>query len=155
MKRHEALIPLSHDHHHGLMMAQLIKKGAPVYKDLPKSIEDKVNYTKNFYKTDLAKHFESEEKVLFPVVMGKDYELDKLIEEVVGEHKLIQKLVESLSVKINPEDKLDRIGILLENHIRKEERVLFEKIQAVMTEEELDNLVGKIKAVKTNECDIK
>ena len=35
MKRHEALAPLSREHHGTLILAQLLKKGAPVYKGLP------------------------------------------------------------------------------------------------------------------------
>lgn len=154
MKRHEALIPLSHDHHHGLILAQLIKQGAPVYKGLPKKISDKVDFTIRFYKDELAKHFDNEEKILFPVVKGKNYDLDNLVKEIVVEHRLLKKLIHSLNVKKEPGKILNKIGILLEEHIRKEERILFEKIQAVLNETELNNLNGKIKAVKPDECDI-
>lgn len=44
MKRHKALIPLSHDHHHGLLLAQLVKKNVPDYKGLHKNLEGKIKY---------------------------------------------------------------------------------------------------------------
>ena len=63
MKRHTALIPLSQDHHHGLLLAQLIKKNAPEYKGLPKDLIGKMNYTNDIYNTELEHHFEDEEKL--------------------------------------------------------------------------------------------
>ena len=62
MKRHKALIPLSHDHHHGLLLPQLIKKNAPDYKGLPKDLEGKINYTLETYNSSLKNHFDDEEK---------------------------------------------------------------------------------------------
>jgi len=41
IKRDKALHILSHDHHHGLILAQLIKKGSPQYKNLPNTTEGK------------------------------------------------------------------------------------------------------------------
>jgi hypothetical protein len=35
MKRHEALIPLSRDHHGTLILARLLRSDAPPYKGLP------------------------------------------------------------------------------------------------------------------------
>lgn len=66
MKRHKCLVALSHDHHHGLMLAQLIKKGAPEYKDLPKDLYSKIKYTKNSWENELKLHFENEEKNTIP-----------------------------------------------------------------------------------------
>ena len=77
MKRHKALIPLSHDHHHGLLLAQLIKKNAPDYKGLPKDLNGKIKYTIDIYNSSLKQHFDDEEKILFPAVTGKDALLDK------------------------------------------------------------------------------
>lgn len=148
MKRHPALIPLSHDHHHGLLLAQLIKKNAPEYKGMPNDIEGKVKYVQNAWENELTKHFEHEEKILFPISRGKDEEVDKLIDEIIQEHALIKKIVESLSDKTGIVDKLDKLGRTLENHIRKEERVLFLKIQEVLSDIELKRLEGAIKPVK-------
>lgn len=78
---------------------------------------------------------------------GKDYELDILIAEIIEEHLTIKKLIEDLDSSDKDEEKLNDLGIALENHIRKEERVLFQKIQ-LLFKDELNQLDGKIISVK-------
>lgn len=147
MKRHKSLIGLSHDHHHGLLLAQLIKKGAPTYKNLPQNTEEKVLYTKDRWENELKYHFENEENILFPFVKDKDDELDKLIIEIVSEHFKIKKLILDLDNSLDKDETLNSLGILLESHIRKEERKLFPLIESVF-KMDLDNLEGKINSVK-------
>lgn len=150
MKRYKSLIALSHDHHHGLMLAQLIKKDAPEYKGLPTDLDGKVNHVKESWKKELKLHFKNEEKILFPFVKGKDKEIDVLIEENIAEHKIIKSIVEELETTDDAETTLDKLGKTLELHIRKEERVLFNKMQNLLGEE-LDSLEDKILPVK-NSC---
>ena len=137
IKRNKALHILSHDHHHGLILAQLIKKGSPQYKNLPNTTEGKKDYSIKFYYDELVKHFEDEEKILFPVVNGKDDEIDNLVEEIITEHKKIKQLINRLESDEDVENNLNELGSILESHIRKEERDLFMKIQAILTKEEL------------------
>lgn len=144
MKRHQALYTLSHDHHQGLILAQQLKKGAPQYKGLPSTLEDKKEYTLSFYKTELVKHFEDEEQILFPLVNGKSEKVDKMILDVVSEHRKMESLVRQLEKTDELEDVLDELGRLLEKHIRKEERELFVEIEKVLTDDELKTISEKI-----------
>jgi len=137
MKRHKSLYSLSHDHHHGLILAQLIKKNAPKYKNLPNTIDGKVEYTVNFYNVELKKHFRQEEEILFPAVKGKDKKISSLIDEIISEHRKIETLVDSLKEKENQTEILDELGYLLESHIRKEERNLFSEIEKLLSDDEL------------------
>ena len=57
MRRHPCLIALSHDHHRGLLLAQLTKKDAPPYKTLPQTTEGKIEYAMNAWTNELEKHF--------------------------------------------------------------------------------------------------
>jgi iron-sulfur cluster repair protein YtfE (RIC family) len=148
MKRHPALYPLSHDHHQGLILAQQLKKGAPQYKGMPSTPEDKKEYTILFYKTELIRHFENEEKILFPASAGKNEKIDKLIDEIISEHKQIENLVTELNKSGNIEKVMDELGQLLEKHIRKEERELFVMIEEVLNEKELETLSTKLKESK-------
>jgi iron-sulfur cluster repair protein YtfE (RIC family) len=150
MKRHQSLIALSHDHHHGLMLAQLIKKGAPEYKGMPSDLAGKVAYTKESWEKELKFHFENEENILFPFVKGKNESVDGLIEVILAEHIQIKKLIMSLDKTNNYEEILDQLGNMLEQHIRKEERQLFQKIQSIFGSE-LNSLNDKIISVK-NSC---
>jgi len=140
IKRDKALHILSHDHHHGLILAQLIKKGSSQYKNLPNTTEGKKDYSIKFYYDELVKHFEDEEKILFPVVNGKDDEINNLVEEIIIEHKKIKQLVNRLESDEDVENTLDELGNILESHIRKEERNLFMKIQEILTENELTSI---------------
>jgi len=146
MKRHKSLYPLSHDHHQGLILAQIIKKNAPKYKNLPDTLDGKVEYTINFYNIELVKHFRQEEEILFPAAKGKDKRIDSLIDEIISEHRKIESLVESLKTKNNYKEILNELGNLLESHIRKEERNLFPEIEKILTEEELELLAAKLTA---------
>jgi len=148
MKRNPSIIPLSKDHHEALILAQLIKKDAPEYKALPKSTKEKVVYTLNFYSDNLIQHFFNEEKILYPFVRYRDKEIDELFDEIISEHNQIKILIKKLETSYTPYEVLHDIGILLETHIRKEERVLFQKIQEVFGDEELKMLKGKIIPVK-------
>lgn len=157
MKRHPALIPLSQDHHHGLLLAQLLKRNAPEYHGLPKDLLGKMNFAKEMYHKELEHHFRDEEQLVFPYLKGKDVELDNLIAEILNEHIIIKEKI--LSLDDNPKliDQLDEIGKILNEHIRKEERVLFEKAQTILNDEELKMIENKFDESRpqTKSCIIK
>jgi len=144
MKRHTALYTLSHDHHQGLLLAQQLKKGAPQYKGMPSTLEGKRDYALSFYKSDLVKHFQDEEEILFPVVKSKNAELEKLITEIISEHRKMESLVKDLEKTDQLENVLSELGHLLEKHIRKEERELFMKIEKVLSDDELKIISEKV-----------
>jgi iron-sulfur cluster repair protein YtfE (RIC family) len=148
MKRNRNLVLLSHDHYHGLTLANLIKKGAPFFTRLPNDIPGKLRFTLQAYENELEKHFLEEEEILFPAAEGKDAEVDSLIEEMLDEHSTMRELVSILRKKIDVEDNLDKLGHVLEKHIRKEERILFKKIEEILSEEQLDILGMKLSFVK-------
>jgi len=157
MKRHPALIPLSQDHHHGLLLAQLLKRNAPEYLGLPKDLPGKMNFAKEIFHKELEHHFRDEEQLVFPYLKGKDVELDNLIAEILNEHIILKEKI--LSLDDNPKliDQLDEIGKILNEHIRKEERVLFEKAQTILNDEELKMIENKFDESRpqTKSCIIK
>jgi iron-sulfur cluster repair protein YtfE (RIC family) len=140
MKRHKALISLSHDHHHGLMLAQLIKSGSPEYKGLPNTLAGKVQHAVNFFEEHLIPHFKKEEEILFPAAKSKSSKIDNLVDELMQQHKTIYSLIDKLKSSSSPEAELNELGILLDNHIRKEERELFQIIQDTLTENDMNKL---------------
>ena len=143
MKRHPALIPLSQDHHHGLLLAQLLKRNAPEYHGLPKDLLGKMNFAKEMFHKELEHHFKDEEEFVFLYLKGKDVELDKLISEILDEHIILKEKILSLTDNPNLIDQLDEIGRILDEHIRKEERNLFEKAQQILNAEELRLIENK------------
>jgi iron-sulfur cluster repair protein YtfE (RIC family) len=137
MKRHEALAPLSREHHGALLLAQLLRKDAPAYKGLPTLPQEKLIYAVNFYKANLLTHFIKEEELLARV---KQYhpEIEKLAAEIITEHRQLTNLFNSLGKNKNCINALDELGNALANHIRKEERILFPLIQQYCPEEVLN-----------------
>ena len=134
MKRHEALAPLSREHHHTLILAQLLKKGAPVYQGLPTTAKDKAVYALRQFETIIKKHFLQEESIL---EKAKDWHADikNLAEEIANEHQQLTALFLSLASVPEPVDTMDKLANELESHIRKEERVLFPLLQEHCPEE--------------------
>lgn len=158
MKRHIAIVQLSRDHQKGLMLAQLLKLNAPAYQGLPTDTVGKMSYTKETFELELKKHFEDEEKILFPSVKGRDSECDKLIDELVKEHLFLSENISHLVESENLVNALDLIGKTLEQHIRKEERILFNRIQDLLNENELEFLKNKIELSRKEfikSCNIK
>lgn len=144
MKRHKSLIRLSKEHHDGLILAQMIKKGAPQYKGMPSDSAGKKEYTINFFHNYLIKHFDDEENILMKNLQGKDSVLDELFKQMINEHIEIKILIEKIKSEKNYENYLDELGYKLESHIRMEERELFERIQNVIDEKTLNALEEKL-----------
>jgi hemerythrin-like domain-containing protein len=140
MKRHEALAPFSREHHGALILAQLLRKNAPAYNDLPVEPKDKAVYALQMYETLLKRHFRDEELMLEKV---KRYHTDigKLAVEIITEHHWLTDAFLSLANSADSIDRLDELGNALEKHIRKEERVLFPLIQEYCPAVILETLV--------------
>ena len=139
MKRHIALIPLSHEHHDALILARLLQEGAPEYKGLPTELGPKAEYALNLYQKKLEKHFIQEEGMI-PIVAGISQGLDALLEEMVQEHIVLRKLFAQLPAETNLLIPLDHLGKSLEFHIRKEERQIFPLIQECCSGEILNKI---------------
>lgn len=128
MKRHEALAPLSRDHHGSLILAQLLKRGAPAYKGLPLDNAGKVKYAIQQFDQHIQKHFEQEGRLL-EITTPYHPDIKRLGKEIKDEHTKLTALFRSLFNTGNEEDVMDELGRLLETHIRKEERELFPLLQ--------------------------
>ena len=139
MKRHKNLTPLSREHHGTLILAQLLKKGAPAYKDLPALPHTKSIYAKKYFIEHLQSHFDKEEKMLEKVKLYNS-EISLLTDEIIQEHQQLKTLFNELNEKSVSEIKLDLLGKALENHIRKEERILFPAIEKYCPAIILDNI---------------
>lgn len=136
MKRHEAIAPLSREHHSSLILAQLLKTNAPRYTGLPHSITDKAAYALAMYHHDIKTHFQKEEAML-ALVRPLHPAIAALADTIIAEHKLLAALFLSLEKTPGTAVTLNNLGMLLESHIRKEERELFPLVQQYCPEEML------------------
>ena len=140
LKRHPALIPLSKDHHFGLLLCWKIRTG--IKREIePERISKYVIY---FYQDHLATHFEEEEEHIFTLLDENDEDRKK----AESQHRKIRRLVKKLSSE--PEKIKLRLGQIeeeVEGHIRFEERKLFPYIQSILDEPELERLRVKIEEI--------
>ncbi|HUH73732.1 MAG TPA: hemerythrin domain-containing protein [Chitinophagales bacterium] len=131
IKRIKDIQPYSREHHHGLLLSWKIKTGFQKKVELTR-IKEYVNW---FYKTQILPHFEAEEKYLFPI-LGRHH---PLIKQAILEHQTLRRLFECTS---NLSYNLHQIETELNQHIRFEERVLFNEIQKQATPEQLKSIEG-------------
>ena len=130
MKRHEALVQLSRDHHFGLLLCWKLKEG--LKKDI--APERMSKYIGLFYLQNLKPHFAEEEESLFPL-LGNEH---PLIAEAITEHRRFEKMIAD---GFHHQDQIQNFRDLLELHIRKEERQIFPAIEEHATIEELETLL--------------
>lgn len=149
MKRDPNLIPLSHDHRRALFLAQNLKANGPKFKGYPTEPEEKGKFAQEFWANDLNQHIDLEEQIVFPFLKAKDVELAQIIEELIEEHKTLRNSFQILSLQDEELiHTLDQLGHLLERHIRKEERIFFQRVQELVAQPELEELGAKIKSFK-------
>lgn len=143
MKRHETLILLSHDHHHGLVVALRLKKGGPAspHDHWPSDIKAQRQALLSFAESELLPHFRLEETLLFPVCLESNAELSQATQDLQIEHNAIRILLESLNATEELETlrkTMSALGSAIEMHIRKEERIFFPLVEKAIQAANLD-----------------
>jgi iron-sulfur cluster repair protein YtfE (RIC family) len=130
MKRHPALVPLSHDHHHGLVQARRLRTAAET-ADPPAVARAFLR----FFAEETVAHFRDEEELLFPLLAESEEAREPLVRALL-EHQRIHALVGRLSGQVEagaPETELmSELGEVLEAHIRFEERQLFPLVERLV-----------------------
>jgi iron-sulfur cluster repair protein YtfE (RIC family) len=125
-RRHESLIPLSREHHYGLLVCLRIHRGLENHKADPVWLSERAEKVIRFFESDLKTHFAVEEEIVFPAMSGIE-EAGSVIQELIEEHRDIRTFIQRLQRARGPQiaPLLREFADLLEAHIRKEERVLF------------------------------
>ena len=127
MLRDPSLIPLSHQHQHGLALAVLIERGLKADPSSTKAAE-LCGKVADMFELELVHHFEVEEQVLFPAVRGR-LASDAIVDRLIAQHREMESLAGRLAE--SPESGriplLTEFGELLSRHIRIEERPAFSR----------------------------
>ena len=139
-RRHESLIPLSHQHHDALLLAWRLCTG-----DLSKrEPELRARHVSAFFEYRLINHLKLEEDLLFPTfraVLGVEA---SLIDVLLSDHRELR--AKAAAIKAGAHDQVDSFCGLLERHIRTEERQLFVLAENRMKPAEMAELGRRIKA---------
>lgn len=134
MLRDKNLIPLSHQHQHALALCVRIERASPIPEtDLP-AWQAEIS---QLFQTEIQVHFTAEERVLFP--KAREFqELIPLTGELLADHAALREGFAGIQVSLAAD--ISSIAKQLATHIRKEERLLFERVQQLLSEEELNAL---------------
>ncbi|HEV2482382.1 MAG TPA: hypothetical protein VGS79_22110 [Puia sp.] len=129
MKRDANIIPLSRDHHYGLLFCWKIRQGLAKHVEL----ERIQRYVQHFWEHHLQGHFAEEETLLFRE--------DPLCLEAKEQHHKIQNLVQAIQGSgVWMEAYYRRLADQVEQHIRFEERQVFPFLEQKLTKDQLTGI---------------
>jgi len=149
-KRHPALIPLSREHHDGLLLAwRLQQQRIAVLRLWSHEPDWQRDYTLDFFNNYLNTHFKVEENILFKAASKSIPSETKIITKLVDEHKKMRaviSLLENTTERKLP-TLLKKFGKMLEKHIRAEERKFFPLCQNEIPENIMISIGKQIESV--------
>lgn len=136
MKRAEQLVPLSHDHHQGLVVSQHIIRLKE--EDATAAvIEEHWLKIKNCLIEQAQHHFVIEEKYLLEPLTALGGHKD-MVQRIYSEHNAFVEFTQKpLGQNLT---ELKAMAELLKAHIKYEEREVFATAQEVLSTEQLDSL---------------
>ncbi len=136
IKRNENIVPLSRDHHFGLLFCWKIRQGLKAKIEF-KRIREYILY---FWEFHLEQHFKEEETLLFNQVRNK------LCDGGINQHTAIKNIITTLTAFTKKEEEVyASLASLVDEHIRFEERILFPYLESVLPAEKLAEIGAQLK----------
>lgn len=136
MLRDKSLIPLSRQHQHALALCVRIERAIPI--DDAKLTDWQSEIAQQF-EAEIKIHFAAEEQILFPAARTFN-ELNPLIDELLADHQRLRACFAKAEARQSSQEELLAFARSLSEHIRKEERQLFERLQKLMPPSEMATL---------------
>jgi hemerythrin-like domain-containing protein len=133
MLRDKNLIPLSRQHQHALALCVRIDRAVRSGEVDTEAWQGEIQ---QLVEQEIAIHFAAEEKALFPAA-ERYSELKSIVDELRLEHSGLRDLFAQASARSLQSQELGIFAEKLAQHIRKEERQLFEQMQKLMRPQEL------------------
>jgi hypothetical protein len=154
-RRHPSLIPLWQHHRDALMLCFRLHHPAPPAAVTPmtpaSTPQSRAAETLGFYQQHLLGHFRAEEDQLFPFLRQRlpdEPGRAALFDELVAEHRRLAALREEIAAADGEAalaGALAAFADLLESHVRREEREVFEKFPDAVPGAEADTLAAAIR----------
>jgi len=135
IKRSSELAPLSREHHEGLLFVWKLRQG------LQKGIANERLRKFIFWQwqNHIKPHFYHEEKILMPFLSAGN----ELTERMIKEHENIRELI--LNLDSEPDSRtISMLADLINDHIRFEERQLFNYLEETLSKEQLEIIFQQI-----------
>jgi len=142
-RRHDALIPLSRDHHLALAQARRLENAAGVGDGAARTrmADDFIN----FYLGRLLRHFHEEEELFFAPLVDLEAAQDlvmRAVREHLQVHAAARELISQISRGESDPQTLVRLSKMLTAHVRFEEKELFPLVEEMVPEATLAELAG-------------
>lgn len=138
MKRSEALVSLSREHHHALFLAKVIRDQA--------GEGDSAERFNEFWIREGANHFRIEEEVLLPGSGLDGPDEDPEVARMLADHLTLRRAAKKIASGEAAPEELIEAAERLKAHVRFEERELFPRIEAGLSEDEIRQLAEEIEA---------
>lgn len=91
------------------------------------------------FEAEIKVHFAAEEQIVFPAAQAFD-ELNPLIEDLLADHQWLRSCFAKAETRQSSPEELLAFARRLSEHIRKEERQLFERLQELIPKAALSTL---------------
>lgn len=140
MRRQPALVPLSEEHHQELAHARRLLRAGGAGPEERLAVAGA--YVDAFFRETVG-HFRREEEILFPLYVrhaGSTPLLERILREHMELHGLVCALRAEAAAGGIPPEALRTLGGLLHEHVRVEERELFEEIERIVPAAELEGV---------------
>jgi hemerythrin-like domain-containing protein len=147
MLRDKNLIPLSRQHQHALALCVRLDRAVQAGEVDAEAWQAQIQ---QIFEQEIGTHFDAEERELFPAAAARRPELRSLIEELLDEHKALREFFSSAAARGLTAGNLLSFAAKLSAHIRKEERDLFERMQKLLSTNELAAIGKALEAALAN-----
>lgn len=136
MLRDKSFVPLSRQHQHALALCVRIERAMPI--DDTKLADWQMEIAQQF-DAEIKVHFAAEEQIVFPAARTFG-ELNPLIEDLLADHQWLRACFAKAEARQTSQEEMLAFARRLSQHIRKEERQLFERLQELVPRAELATL---------------
>ena len=138
MKRHPALVSLSRDHHHALVIARQLRNATT------QTASEATRAFLAHWDTEQKQHFRLEEELLLPAYAAHGAPDHPTVIRMLLDHMLIRRDADRLANAPRLE-LLHDLGERLADHVQLEEHEVFPLIEATIPETELQTLGDRIR----------
>jgi hemerythrin-like domain-containing protein len=133
MLRDKNLVRFSHQHQHALALCVRIHRA---FESGDTRLRHWQAEIRDAFENEIEAHFQAEEQILFPAAMRFD-DLRGLVSELLAEHVMLRSYnLAAMALSFGRND-LTEFASALSSHVRKEEQQLFERLQTLLTPEQL------------------
>ena len=142
MLRDKSLIPLSHQHQHVLALCVRIERASTIPQNDVGAWQAEIAH---LVQSEIKAHFTAEEQIVFPAAQ-KFEELYPLVMQLVSEHTSLREIFAKVQDSSLSASETLALAQSLSQHIRKEERQLFERMQQLLDKEQLEIVGSKLES---------